>query len=116
MSASQTDNASETDVDDSISGVKPASLELPTNVVHDAVGELAEFFLNNTGKPVHIEGGSVQQIGAQGAQVLVMACKAWAAEEVEFRINDASGAIEDCLKVLGMSAEIIVKSNTEAVT
>lgn len=90
--------------------------ELPPNVVHDGVGDLAEFISSNPGRPITLDGSCVRQIGAQGAQLLSMAAKAWAEEKADFTVCDPSGAIRDCLDQLGMNAsiEILDKKDIES--
>ena len=76
---------------------------LPPNVMHDAVGELAEFILKNAGRPMVLDGSSVHQVGSQGAQLLAMATRSWAEEDIPFVLQDPNGSVGICLQDLGLS-------------
>lgn len=82
---------------------KSVLFALPQSVMHDAVGELAEFVLSNLDQSLVLDGSQVRQIGAQGAQVLVMAAKSSSCGDVRVTVRDPNGTVKDCTDRLGLS-------------
>lgn len=80
------------------------SLRLPECLDLPAATPLFRTLLERRGRPVVLDGSSVQQLGAQCVQVLLSAKRTWGAEGIPLSIvNCAPRMIED-LKLLGIDS------------
>jgi chemotaxis protein CheX len=80
------------------------ALRLPECLDLPAATPLARALLERRGKPIVLDGSSVQQLGAQCVQVLLSAKRTWGADGIPLSIvNCAPRMIED-LQLLGIDS------------
>jgi chemotaxis protein CheX len=57
------------------------------------------------GSPIAVDASEVERVGAQCAQVLMAAIKAWEADGKPFTISKASDAFDKTLKLIGVDID-----------
>lgn len=79
------------------------TLKLPPVLDLTASGPLKAEFGRLRGRPVRVDAGEVDRVGALCLQVLMSAHSTWAADGVSFSLGETSTGFEDGLGTLGAS-------------
>lgn len=82
-------------------------LNLPSRLDGPSAEQLAPKLAEITGKPLVLNGADVTFGGALGLQFLVSARRRWHQDDVEFEITNASDALRDSCRTLGIDPEEI---------
>lgn len=93
--------------------MEPVIFPLAASPDHDTLRELAEFLAVNRGSAVRIDGAAADRIGAQAAQILVVAGRSWAADGVAFGLDDPTGAVAASFARLGLADMLPDANGTE---
>lgn len=83
----------------------PSALKLAAALDFRAAAPLRSDLLALRGKPIEIDGGEVERIGAQCVQVLVSAARTWADDGIAFAIVRRSEEMVSALRYMGVHAE-----------
>jgi len=83
-------------------------LKLPQVLDLNAAGRLHEEVLAHRGADIDIDASEVGRVGAQCVQVLLSAAISWRAENLCFKVEQASDAFTKTLELLGISDEALV--------
>lgn len=83
----------------------PSALKLAAALDFRAAAPLRNELIALRGRPVEIDGGEVERIGAQCVQVLVSAARTWADDGVAFAIVRRSEEMVSALRYMGVHAE-----------
>jgi hypothetical protein len=86
-----------------MSETENATFMLPANSTHEVTGELFEFLKTHRGVPILINGAASGQVGAQIAQLIMVAARTWDADHVKLSVLDPSGDIAESLETLGLA-------------
>lgn len=83
-------------------------LKLPQVLDLNAAGRLHEEVLAHRGADIDIDASEVGRVGAQCVQVLLSAAISWRAEDLCFKVAQASDVFNKTLELLGISDESLV--------
>jgi chemotaxis protein CheX len=81
------------------------ALELPTVLDLVAAHGLLEAISARRGRALTIDAGAVQRLGAQCLQVLLAARAAWAADDMELRLERPSSEFLAALELMGVEPD-----------
>jgi chemotaxis protein CheX len=84
-----------------MSAAEPAVVRLAEVLDLNAAAPLAEELMALRGRPLTLDAGEVQRLGAQCLQVLLSARGAWAQDGAAFAIASPSAEFADTLALLG---------------
>lgn len=81
-----------------------ATFDLPPVLKLEECQQLHDFLLEAVGTPVTLNCAAVTRLGGLPAQMITMAARAWAAEDVPLHLADPSGSFRESLQIMGLDA------------
>lgn len=77
-------------------------LLLPARFDSAAAQSVTEALMARRGRPLTVDAGQVEFAGALGLQALIAASRDWAAEDIPFEVTQASAALCEACRTLGV--------------
>lgn len=80
------------------------TFDLPPVLKLEECQQLHAFLLESVGTPVTLNCAAVTRLGGLPAQLITMAARTWAAEDVPLELADPSDGFRESLQTLGLDA------------
>lgn len=81
-----------------------ADLALPLILDGSTAAELKAAFLSVKGRPLQVDAGAVERVGAAGLQVLLAAAQAWREDGLDFMLSNPSTPLLDGFQLAGLTS------------
>lgn len=81
-----------------------ATFDLPPVLKLEECQQLHTFLQQSVGTPITLNCGAVTRLGGLPAQLIAMAAKSWALDDVPMLLANPTDNFRDCLQSLGLDA------------